>query len=89
MKLSLVLIVYRSDSSIALEASKFCEEVLKEKKFLNNLKRGDRIITKSGVHARITEFDSKSNTCIVETMAGKLKIEKSAISLELSSNIKT
>ena len=31
MKLSLVLIVYRSDSSIALEASKLCEEVLKEK----------------------------------------------------------
>ena len=31
MKLSLVLIVYRSDSSIALAASKFCEEVLKEK----------------------------------------------------------
>jgi len=61
----------------------------KEKKFLNNLKKGDRIITKSGVHARITEFDSKSNTCIIETMAGKLKIEKSAISLELSSNIKT
>ena len=31
MKLSLVLIVFRSDSSIALEASKFCEEVLKGK----------------------------------------------------------
>ena len=31
MKLSLVLIVYRSDSSIAQEASKFCEEVLKTK----------------------------------------------------------
>jgi len=31
MKLSLVLIVYRSDSSIAQEASKFCEEVLKVK----------------------------------------------------------
>ena len=31
MKISLVLIVYRSDSSIALEASKFCEEVLKAK----------------------------------------------------------
>ena len=29
MKLSLVLIIYRSDSSIAQEASKFCEEVLK------------------------------------------------------------
>ena len=31
MKLSLVLIVYRSDSSRAQEASKFCEEVLKAK----------------------------------------------------------
>ena len=34
MKLSLVLIIYRSDSSIAQEASKFCEEVLKA----NNIK---------------------------------------------------
>jgi len=31
MKLSLVLIVYRSDSSTAQEASKFCEKVLKAK----------------------------------------------------------
>ena len=31
MKLSLVLIVYRSDSSIAQEASEFCEEALKTK----------------------------------------------------------
>jgi len=38
MKLSLVLIVYRSDSSIAQEASKFCEEVLKAKKIKSNLK---------------------------------------------------
>jgi len=31
MKLSLVLIIYRSDSYIAQKASKFCEEVLKAK----------------------------------------------------------
>ena len=31
MKLSLVIIIFRSNSSIALEASKFCEEVLKAK----------------------------------------------------------
>ena len=36
MKLSLVLIVYRSDSSIALEASKLCEEVLKVKNIKSN-----------------------------------------------------
>ena len=36
MKLSLVLIVYRSDSSIAQAASKFCEEVLKSKNIKSN-----------------------------------------------------
>jgi len=36
MKLSLVLIVYRSNSSIALEASKFCEEVLKGRNIKSN-----------------------------------------------------
>ncbi len=36
MKLSLVLIVYRSESSIAQEASKFCEEVLKAKNIKSN-----------------------------------------------------
>ena len=36
MKLSLVLIVYRSNSSIAQEASKFCEEVLKAKNIKSN-----------------------------------------------------
>jgi len=36
MKLSLVLIIYRSDSPIALEASKFCEEVLKSKNIKSN-----------------------------------------------------
>ena len=61
----------------------------KEKKFLKNLKKGDRVITKSGVQARINEFDEKNTTCVIDTMAGKLKIEKSAISLELSSNLNT
>lgn len=54
---------------------------------MSNLKRGDRIITKSGIHARVIEFDNKNNTCVVETMAGKLKIEKAAISLEMSSKL--
>ena len=36
MKISLVLIVYRSNSSSALEASKLCEEVLKAKNIKSN-----------------------------------------------------
>jgi preprotein translocase subunit YajC len=59
----------------------------KEKNFMNALKKGDRIITKSGVHAKIMELNDKDNTCTIETMAGKLKIERTAISLEMSSKL--
>ena len=59
----------------------------KEKNFMLDMKKGDRVITKSGIHGKIMELNDKDNTCIVETMAGKLKIERSAISLELSSKL--
>ena len=59
----------------------------KEKNFMNSMKKGDRIITKSGVHGKVMELNDKDNTCIIETLAGKLKIERSAISLELSSKL--
>ena len=53
-----------------------------EREFESNLKVGDRIITKSGIHGKIAEL--AETTVVVETMSGKLKIERSAISLELS-----
>ncbi|MFL2633092.1 MAG: preprotein translocase subunit YajC [Candidatus Marivariicella sp.] len=59
----------------------------KEKNFINNLKKGDRVITKSGLHAKIFDLNNKDNTCIIETQAGKLKIERSALSLEMSSKL--
>ncbi len=54
----------------------------KEKEFETNLKVGDRIITKSGFHGKIAEVSE--TTAVIETMSGKLKIEKSAISMEYS-----
>ncbi|MFN3941247.1 MAG: preprotein translocase subunit YajC [Flavobacterium sp.] len=54
----------------------------KEKQFENNLKVGDKIITKSGMHGRISELSTE--TVVIETMAGKIKMERSAISMELS-----
>ena len=59
----------------------------KEKNFMSAMKKGDRIITKSGLHAKIMEINDKDNTCVIETLAGKLKIERSAISLEMSSKL--
>jgi preprotein translocase subunit YajC len=59
----------------------------KEKNFMNSLKKGDRIITKSGLHAKIMELNDKDNTSVIETLAGKLKIERSAISSDMSSKL--
>ena len=56
----------------------------KEKKFAAELKRGDKVVTKSGLHGKVLEIGEKDNTCIIETMSGKLKFERSAISMELS-----
>ena len=59
----------------------------KEKNFMLGLKKGDRIVTKSGMHGKVVELNDKDNTCVVETLAGKIKMERSAISLELSAKL--
>ncbi|OOG74071.1 preprotein translocase subunit YajC [Flavobacterium sp. A45] len=53
-----------------------------EKEFESTLKVGDKIITKSGIHGKISEL--ADSTVVIETMAGKLKMERSSISMELS-----
>ncbi len=54
----------------------------KEKEFESSLKVGDKIITKSGLHGKVSEL--AETTVVVETMSGKLKMERSAISMEMS-----
>lgn len=53
------------------------------------LSKGDRVITKSGLHGKIAELNDKDDTCVVETLAGKIKMERTAISLELSNKLNT
>ena len=59
----------------------------KERNFMSALKKGDRVITKSGMHGKIAELNDKDDTCVVETLAGKIKMERTAISLELSNKL--
>ncbi|AUS04086.1 preprotein translocase subunit YajC [Pseudotamlana carrageenivorans] len=59
----------------------------KEKKFAANLKRGDKVITRSGLHAKVLELNEKDGSCILETLSGKLKFDKSAISMEMSEKL--
>ena len=58
-----------------------------EKKFAAELKRGDRIITKSGMHGKVIELNEKDHTCVIETLAGKIKFDRSAISMEMSNKL--
>ena len=56
-----------------------------EKEFESALKVGDKVITKSGLHGKVAEL--AETTVVIETMAGKLKMERSAISMEMSASL--
>lgn len=58
-----------------------------EKKFAAELKKGDRVITKSGMHGKVVELNDKDGSCVIETLAGKIKFDKSAISMEMSKKL--
>jgi preprotein translocase subunit YajC len=52
-----------------------------EKAFAAELKKGDKVITMGGMHGKILElFDD--GTCVIESGAGRIKFERSAISME-------
>lgn len=56
----------------------------KEKAFQTEIKTGAKVVTSSGIHGKITEVNNTENTITIETGAGKIKFERSAISMELS-----
>lgn len=59
------------------------KKIKQEKNFDKDLKKGDRVITKSGLHGKILELND-NGTCVLETMSGKMKFERSALSIEMS-----
>jgi preprotein translocase subunit YajC len=59
-----------------------------QKKYVEELKKGDRVITTAGIHGKIV--DVAETTFLVETEGGhKIRFEKSAISLESSKALNT
>lgn len=60
----------------------------KEKTFQSEIKKGSKVVTSSGIHGKIVDFHD-DNTVTIETSAGKIKFEKSAISMELSKKYMT
>ena len=59
-----------------------------EKNFNAEIKVGDKVVTKSGLHGKILNLND-DGTCIIESGAGKLKFERSALSMEMSKKMNT
>ena len=58
-----------------------------QKKFIENLQKGDKIVTIAGIHGTINKVN-EDNTLQLETNPGSyMKIEKSAISMEWTQQI--
>jgi len=59
-----------------------------QKKYVTELKKGDKIVTTAGMHGRIAEV--AEHTFLIETEGGhKVRFDKSAISLEASKALNT
>ncbi|NQV77105.1 MAG: preprotein translocase subunit YajC [Lutibacter sp.] len=58
-----------------------------EKIFQASIAKGNKVITTSGIHGKIIDIVDSDNTVIIETGAGKIKFERSSISMELSKKL--
>ena len=57
-----------------------------QKKFITEVKKGDNVITIGGIHGKI--FEVADETIILEVeKGGKIKLEKSSISLEATKKL--
>lgn len=54
-----------------------------QKKFITEVKKGDQVVTIGGIHGKIVAMDETSVVLEVEK-GGKIKFEKTAISLDAS-----
>ena len=59
----------------------------KQKEFINNLQKGDKIVTIAGIHGTINKVND-DGTIMLETSPGSyIKIERSALSMEWTMNV--
>lgn len=59
-----------------------------QKKFIENLSKGDKIVTIAGIHGTVNKMNDDNTTLQLETSPGSyIKIEKSAISIEWTAQI--
>lgn len=58
-----------------------------QKKFIENLQKGDKIVTIAGIHGKIQQINEDGTLSIEISPGNYIKIEKSSISLEWTNQI--
>ncbi|MCU7693283.1 preprotein translocase subunit YajC [Haoranjiania flava] len=59
-----------------------------QKNFINNVQKGDKIVTIAGIHGTVSKINEDGTTIMLETNPGTyIKLEKSAISMEWTKGI--
>ncbi|MGB1248319.1 MAG: preprotein translocase subunit YajC [Chitinophagales bacterium] len=62
------------------------QEAKEGKSFLENMQKGDKIVTAGGIHGRIAKMDETTLLVEVDTNT-KIRIEKTGISIELTKQL--
>ncbi|MFY7651678.1 MAG: preprotein translocase subunit YajC [Chitinophagaceae bacterium] len=58
-----------------------------QKKFIDNLQKGDKVVTIAGIHGAVNKVNEDGTLQIEVNPGSYLKIEKSAISMEWTANL--
>ena len=58
-----------------------------QKTFINDLKKGDKVITIAGIHGNINKVNEDGTINLEVSPGSYLKIEKSTISMEMSASL--
>jgi preprotein translocase subunit YajC len=60
-----------------------------QKNFINDLQKGDKIVTIAGIHGNINKVNDDATLSLEVSPGSYIKIEKSAVSMEWSAALKT
>jgi preprotein translocase subunit YajC len=60
-----------------------------QKNFINDLQKGDKIVTIAGIHGTINKVNDDATLSLEVSPGSYIKIEKSAVSMEWSAALKT
>jgi len=58
-----------------------------QKKFVENLQKGDKIVTIAGIHGTVNKVNEDGTLQLEVSPGSYIKIEKSALSMEWTANI--